>query len=688
MLTVINNEFSEEENEVLETLFYNIDSNKSTIMNSGAGSGKTYALIQCLKHVVSKYGNILKSNNQHVICITYTNVAANEIKERLGNTDIIYVSTIHERLWDIIRPYRRELVKIHIENLNNKIGEIDLDLDTNSKYTVFQNLTTEEKEVFLELILDESNKSTFFDSYDLNAKAFKCSMEESIGINDDMLKNVGNFKSLVSNIYKRERYNECIKDVETNGIDTFEVVYDAKYNTDRLDRFKISHDTLLDYSKTIIQRYDILKDIIIDTYPYIFVDEYQDTNKKVIEILNSIEQRSITSGRNHSFFIGCFGDSVQNIYNDGVGSEIFNLLQCFEIVNKRFNRRSCDEVIKVANAIRKDEIEQVSIYKDSEGGSVKFYYGSNDNVKKFINSCKEEFIKQKKDKLHCFMLTNESVARYLGIEKIYNTFKNTNYYKKHYGQLTTELLSNDPEKLGAIPSLIYRLIEFWSNIRSSTTPIYSILDKAICKDLNIVELREILYCIKNIKATNLYEIINELCSIYSNDGITNHNVYNSFIKKIFNIDVISFSNIKQYFCEKLYNNESQDDNEQANERINEIMNISIEEYTKWYNYINRNNSGEVIYHTYHGTKGLEFENVVIIMGNGFGKQKNYFNVFFSNYNNDNLNESNQQTYLSARNLLYVSITRAIKNLRILYTDSVNDFEDNLRLIFKDIYEFE
>ena len=118
------------------------------------------------------------------------------------------------------------------------------------------------------------------------------------------------------------------------------------------------------------------------------------------------------------------------------------------------------------------------------------------------------------------------------------------------------------------------------------------------------------------------------------------------------------------------------------------MNISIEEYTKWYNYINRNNSGEVIYHTYHGTKGLEFENVVIIMGNGFGKQKNYFNVFFSNYNNDNLNESNQQTYLSARNLLYVSITRAIKNLRILYTDSVNDFEDNLKLIFKDIYEFE
>lgn len=77
------------------------------------------------------------------------------------------------------------------------------------------------------------------------------------------------------------------------------------------------------------------------------------------------------------------------------------------------------------------------------------------------------------------------------------------------------------------------------------------------------------------------------------------------------------------------------------------------------------------------------------MGNGFGKQKNYFNVFFSNYDNESkLNGSNQKTYIFAKNLLYVSITRAIKNLRILYTDPIDDFEDNLKLIFNDIKKFE
>lgn len=689
MLEETKREYVEEESVVLNHLLNNIECNKSTIMNSGAGSGKTYALIQCLKHVVSKYGNSLKNNNQHVICITYTNVAANEIKERLGNTDIIYVSTIHERLWDIIRPYKKELAKIHLENLNNKINEIEAYLDTNSKFTAYQNLTAEGKQAFVELMLNEANKTTFYDLYDLKAKEFKCSIKESIDINDDMLKNVNNFKSLVNKIYIREKYIKCIQETEDRGIDKFEVTYDARYNTDRLEYFTISHDTLLNYSKVMIEQYDKLKDIIIDTYPYIFVDEYQDTNKKVIEILSSIEERSKSSGINHSFFVGYFGDSVQNIYNDGVGSEIFELHPSCEIVNKRFNRRSCEEVIKVANAIRKDEIEQVSIYEDCAGGSVEFYRGSKDNIDDFISRFKDEFVGQSSDKLHCFMLTNESVANYSGIENIYNAFKNTDYYNRHHDQITTELLNNEPKKLGAIPSLIYRLIEFWVLIKNDKTPIYSVFDKSMCQELNIEELREILNCIRNITASNLYELINELCSIYSNNEMSNYQVYSSLIKKLFNIDEISISSIKHYFCESLFKNEGEEDDEQVIESINEIFNISLDEYTKWYNYIIRNDSGEVIYHTYHGTKGLEFENVVIIMGNGFGKQKNYFNVFFSNYNNGSkLNESNQKTYIFAKNLLYVSITRAIKNLRILYTDSIDDFEDNLKLIFNDIKKFE
>ena len=81
------------EREIMEKLFACIDTNESTVFNSGAGAGKTYALIECLKYIVNKYGKSLNDHNQHVICITYTNVAVNHIKEKLGNSDIVKVST-------------------------------------------------------------------------------------------------------------------------------------------------------------------------------------------------------------------------------------------------------------------------------------------------------------------------------------------------------------------------------------------------------------------------------------------------------------------------------------------------------------------------------------------------------------------------------------------------------------------
>lgn len=73
----------------------------------------------------------------------------------------------------------------------------------------------------------------------------------------------------------------------------------------------------------------------------------------------------------------------------------------------------------------------------------------------------------------------------------------------------------------------------------------------MCKELNIEELKEILNGIRNITASNLYELISELCSIYSNNEVSNHQVYSSLIKKLFNTDEISIPTIKHYFA-KIY----------------------------------------------------------------------------------------------------------------------------------------
>ncbi|CFX99705.1 P-loop containing nucleoside triphosphate hydrolase [Syntrophomonas zehnderi OL-4] len=87
---------------VMESIISCLDGKKNFLLSGGAGSGKTYTLMQTLNH-------IFKSNSKaHVACITYTNVAADEIKERSPYSKL-RVSTIHDFLWDEIKDYQKNL---------------------------------------------------------------------------------------------------------------------------------------------------------------------------------------------------------------------------------------------------------------------------------------------------------------------------------------------------------------------------------------------------------------------------------------------------------------------------------------------------------------------------------------------------------------------------------------------------
>ncbi|HDR8221463.1 TPA: hypothetical protein QC102_006071, partial [Bacillus cereus] len=131
---------------------------------------------------------------------------------------------------------------------------------------------------------------------------------------------------------------------------------------------------------------------------------------------------------NHDIFIGYFGDVVQNIYGDGVGSEIIRIHSGLKPINKRFNRRSRREIIEVINKIRNDGMEQVSIYDDCAGGSVKFYKGKPEHVRCLIDKYIYEWEISKNNPLHCLVLTNKDVAKYSGFENIYEYFKDTDKY--------------------------------------------------------------------------------------------------------------------------------------------------------------------------------------------------------------------------------------------------------------------
>ena len=95
---------------------------------------------------------------------------------------------------------------------------------------------------------------------------------------------------------------------------------------------------------------------------------------------------------------------------------------------------------------------------------------------------------------------------------------------------------------------------------------------------------------------------------------------------------------------------------------------------------------DVIYHTYHGTKGEEYANVIIIMEKGFGKDKTKFSNFFTNFG-QKLEGERLIEFTKTRNLVYVACSRAIKNLRILYLDDTSVCKDRIEAIFCSISNF-
>ncbi len=615
---------------------------------------------------------MLKANNQRLLCITYTNVATEEVHERLGNSTLVEVATIHAKLWEIIKPYQNELIQIHIEKLKTEIEELNNSINTDEK------LVEISKKCDLQEII--CIKDNYYKSINKTAKEFKEEMMPLL-INSDqiVLKNVENFKKFVNKFFRIENYKKCLQDLNSNS-EGKKVKYDSRVNVDRLHKLLISHDTMLEYANKIVKRYDLLKKIIINKYPFIFVDEYQDTNFDVIEILETLSEYVKQKETNKNFVIGFFGDPAQKNYDSDKSN---GLKECnYKLISKEYNRRSGAEVIDVINKFRNDSLKQKSIYKDSTGACVKFYSGNSDNIDKFIEQTANKLSIDNDNKLHCFLLTNKEIAKKINIENFYDIFSKFSFYKQNFSQLNTELLSKDNTKLGVVPNYIFNILNI---LNYKKTPDAFIIDvySNINKESSIKEYIEFVNILKLIRGNSLKELIEEIDEIYLK---TESLMFKYFIN--YNFQKENSVNIMNSFIKYVSENLRFEENEKDKELLEELLNMDIEEIILWYRYVSDEDMGNVVYHTYHGTKGLEFKNVVIVMTNAFGKTKNFFNSYFSDRNNiDKLDDNQRKKIEQASNLLYVACSRAIQNLYILYIDDITEIKTDLEDIFGEVEEF-
>jgi DNA helicase-2/ATP-dependent DNA helicase PcrA len=96
---------------------------RSFVMVAGAGSGKTTSLVKALDHLGRTRRKELKTHGQRIACITYTEVAVNEIWGDVGNDRLFHVSTIHSFLWTVVRPFQNDLKTWVIARIHEKIAD-------------------------------------------------------------------------------------------------------------------------------------------------------------------------------------------------------------------------------------------------------------------------------------------------------------------------------------------------------------------------------------------------------------------------------------------------------------------------------------------------------------------------------------------------------------------------------------
>lgn len=286
------------EKEVLEALQC-IKKRENFILEGGAGSGKTYSLISLITELTEKSPDI------RIVCITYTNNAVAEILSRIENENL-WVSTIHEFIWSLIKKYQNEI-----------------------------------KDILVDLINDEQ---------------------------------VRKFK-------KPNNYEEEL--ITSDYFEDFFVDYDEYYSVtpNAKNIVTVSHDHILIVAEKMFEKYKKISDILKDIADCIFVDEYQDTSPLVAEIL----LRHLKQSQKKNV-VGFFGDSMQSIYDDGVGNlNQYNLTRIVKLQNRR-NPRA---IIELANKFRNDDIQQVPS-EDTKApnmkngvvidGCVKFLYGTETDV--------------------------------------------------------------------------------------------------------------------------------------------------------------------------------------------------------------------------------------------------------------------------------------------------------------------
>ena len=268
---------------------------------AGAGSGKTRVLTYRTAYLIERSG----VQPYNIMAITFTNKAANEMKERISTltgTDGVWVSTFHSACVRILRRFA------------DKIGY-------DNHFTIYD---SDDSKTLMKHIIKDMNLDTkkFKEKTFLNE--ISSAKNELINEVDYADRFAGDYaKKITGRVYLE--YESRLR--ANNAFDFDDLIMKT------VELFKTSPDVLNNYQERL---------------HYVMVDEYQDTNTAQFELI-----RLLSGGRKNLCVVG---DDDQSIYKFR-GANIYNILN-FEkhfpnakVIKLEQNYRSTQVILDAANDV-------------------------------------------------------------------------------------------------------------------------------------------------------------------------------------------------------------------------------------------------------------------------------------------------------------------------------------------------
>lgn len=302
---------------------------------AGAGSGKTKALTSRFAYIVDRLG----INSSNILCVTFTNKAAQEMKKRvkmlIGDTyDVSLITTYHGFC---VRFLREEINKI-------QYPKNFIILDAEDQKTIL-------REVFNELDINSKN---------LTFKQVLQFISKSKGTSD-----------YLSHILA----NKSFEDEKTENLS---LMVFHKYLDKQKRNYALDFDDLIHFTVYILNTFNEVLVKWQENMHYIQVDEAQDSSDsqfELVEMLARIHQ---------NLFV--VGDPDQTIYEwRGAKPEYLvdfdKMFPNCETIIMNQNYRSTPNILKVGNHIIKNNrirVDKDMITEKPEGVEVVHFHGKND----------------------------------------------------------------------------------------------------------------------------------------------------------------------------------------------------------------------------------------------------------------------------------------------------------------------